>query len=324
MKRLFIAVLLIAALALPAMADHLVTPAGYAQTEAPVTGGWMNGFDFASGGNLYVYTDTVKEIDSAGGLVRDYYTVPTGYFGSFVRFDFGGDKLYFGENKAGINTTEGTIYSIDLNDGTYAPHIVASLAGNYDFALRSSNEAFVIVGSDIYDLDLVSGASKKVVTTPGVSGALDVDADGNLYYGTAASWATDGQSVVKWSATQVENAIATGDALTVADGIKLADDLASVCGLAVDSTGIYFTVSANSPAQVMRFEGLELGGTLSEFAHASSDYEWFSTVRANQATGGVYVNAGTAISVLTPVPEPTSLTALALGLGAVFARRKRA
>lgn len=301
-----------------AWAGHIIPPAGYTLSEVSVKGWWANGFDYAPNGtDFIVYDESLYQLSPDGTVQKTLYTLPAGVYGSFVRVDSTAGRVYFGES------SNGTISWIDLSDPSNTVHTFASLAGNYDFEFRNSSEAYVVAGSDIYVLNLGTGNSIKLASLGGgVSGAIAVDGTGNLYYGTAAAWAGSGQSLVKWTASQVDLALMNGTVLSLADGILLAQNIGSVGGLAVAGSELYMTTSIVSPARVLNYNSLDAGGVLSDFALASNNWEWFSGLRYNAATGAISINAGTAIITLTPVPEPTALVGLGFVIIGVAARRR--
>lgn len=300
-----------------AWGGHIIPPTGYTLSEVSVKGWWANSFDYAPNGtDFIVYDESLYQMSPDGVVKRTFYTLPAGVYGSFVRVDSAAGRVYFGES------SNGTISWIDLTDPSNTVHPLTVLAGNYDFEFRNSTEAYVVAGTDIYVLNLSTGSSVKIASLSGVSGAVAVDGAGNLYYGTAAAWAGSGQSLVKWTAPQVDSALANGVVLSLTDGTILAQNIGSVGGLTVAGTQLYLTTSVVSPARVLNYNSLEAGGVISDFALASNNWEWFSTVRYNAASGAVSINAGTAILTLTPVPEPTALVGLGLALAGAAARRR--
>jgi len=317
MRTFFTAAVLTLFVVCAALAGHIIPPAGYTLSEVSVKGWWANSFDYAPNGtDLIVYDESIYQMSPDGVVQRTLYTLPAGVYGSFVRVDSAAGRVYFGES------SNGTISWIDLSDPSSTVHTLTTIAGNYDFEFRNSTEAYVVAGTDIYVLNLGNGSSVKAASLSGVSGAVTVDGAGNLYYGTAAAWAGSGQSLVKWTASQVDAALAGGKVLSLADGAILAQNIGSVGGLAVAGGEVYLTTSVVSPARVLNYSSLDAGGVLSDFALASNNWEWFSTVRYNASSGAISINAGTAILTLTPVPEPTALAGLGLALVGAAARRR--
>ena len=316
MKNLLIAALLVAALAAPAGASHLVAPPGYGLSEVSFTG-FVGGFDIAPNGDLIVLEDqALNEITPGGSFVRNLYTFESFVYGSFVRVDAAAGKVFFGES------SNGWIRSVGL-DGS-SPTDVARVPLTYDFALNGLGQAFVVAGPATYLLG--AGGPDQIVSASGASGPLGFDADGALYCGTASSvWGEiGGQAIVRWTAAQVAGAVGP-TVLTVADGVKLLDDIDGPSGFALDPSGLYFTSSVQYPGQVLRYAGG--AASVVTTADPAAGYSWLTTIRTNPATGAISVLVGTfsetTISTVTPVPEPASLAALALGLGATLLRRRR-
>jgi hypothetical protein len=315
-KNLPITALLVAALAAPAAAGHLVVPPGYGLSEVSFTG-FVGGFDIAPNGDFIVLEDqNLYEVTPAGSFVRDLYTYPSFVYGSFVRVDAARGRVYFGES------SNGWISSVGL-DGSN-PTDAAKVPLNYDFALNDLGQAFVVAGPAVYLLG--AGGPDQIVSASGASGPLAFDADGNLYYGTASSvWGEiGGQAIVRWTASQVAAAVGPG-ALTIADGEKLLDDIDGPSGFAFDPSGLYFTSSVQYPGQVVRYAGG--AASVVTAADPAAGYSWLTAIRTNPATGTISVLVGTfsetTISTLAQVPEPASLAALAFGLGAALLRRRR-
>ena len=320
MKRMVIVMLLVAAAVVPASSGQLVVPPGYTLSEFTLEG-FVGGFDIAPNGNFIVLQDqNLSEFTPGGSLVRTLYSFPSFVYGSFVRVDPSSGRVYFGES------SNGTIKSVGL-DGSN-PTDVAVVPFNYDFALNGFGQRFVVAGPAIYLLG--STGADMILSASGASGPIAFDPDGSLYYGTVSSKFGElgGQSLVRFSASQVASAIG-GGYLTVADGETLLADIDSPSGFAWDPSGLYFTSSVQYPGKVMRYAG----GTASIFTTAdpNAGYSWLTTIRTIPSTGAVSVMVGrmvgpavlTTISTLTPVPEPGSLFALALGLGAFFLRRRK-
>lgn len=316
MRRLLIAVLLVAAMAMPAIAGNLVAPAGYNLSEVTFTG-FVGGFDVAPNGNFIVFEgQNVYEVTKSGSFVQNLYTFEDSVWGSFVRVDAAENRVYFGESGGGYIKSVGLDGS-DVQD-------VARVPFNYDFALNPNGDAFVVAGSSVYLLG-ESGAD-EIACASGASGPLAFDSDGNLFYGTASSsfGEAGGQSIVEWTASQVAGAVGTG-VLTVDDGVTLLDDIDGPSGFAMDGSALYYTQSVQYPGRIMCYKN----GASSLFATADTDagYSWLTSIRTNSSNGAISVLVGTptstTISTLTPVPEPGSLLALALGLGGLFVRRRK-
>jgi len=322
MKRFILLALLFTVLAIPVCAEHIIPPYGYGVSEILFTG-FVGGFDVLSNGNFIVFEgQDIYEITPYGTRVSatPIYSFESTVWGSFVRVDENSGRIYFGESG------NGTIKSIAL-DGSDLQE-VATVPFNYDFVLGPEGNKYVVSGSSVYLLG--ENGPDEILRAPGASGPVAVDVDGNLYYGTASSvWGTiGGQCIVKFSAEQVAGAVGDG-VLSVEDGIKLQDDIDGPSSFAIDSSSLYYTQSIQYPGQIMKYSD----GVASIFATAdpSAGYSWITTIRTNAATGAISVLVGTSdmtyITTLSPgappVPEPCSIAALALGLGAIFVRRRR-
>lgn len=312
MKHLIVVALLCAALGLPAVAGELVAPAGYSLSEI-VFSDYVSGFDIAPNGNFIVlHGDRLDEVAPDGTMTNLYQYSPVEYtssvYGSFVKVDSSTGRVYFGE------TTKGWIKSIGL-DGSNPANLVRA-PGNYDLEIAAGS-GFLVAGSDIYQLNLTNGAVDAIVTGASPwSGPVTVDGNGNLYYGTNGTYSGDSEWILSWTAAQVSSAVGS-TSLSAADGQKLVSSLPGVSGFAWSGPDLFFTSNVwGSSYKLTRYSG----GSATEFATGNS---WLSVVRVNQSTGAISVNTGITISTLTPVPEPASVFALAVGIGTFFVRRRK-
>jgi hypothetical protein len=124
-------------------------------------------------------------------------------------------------------SSAGKIRRVDL--GGAGMSFLAELDFAYDAVLEDGPSALVSAapcgyncGSEIYRLDLLSGALSLVASVSGPSGPLARDADGNLYYGLQNS-ASPPQPVpiLRWTKAQVEGGtlLHETDATTFAAGL---------------------------------------------------------------------------------------------------------
>jgi len=171
---------------------------------------------FADGSFIAFDGQHLERRSADGTLLQTYATLPFPVFASFVELSDDEAFAYIGES------SQGTISEIDLTTGVQ--RVLTSLTFNFDFAfdvvpgLAYVSAATGGFGSNsIWRLDLVSGQVSEVITVPGFSGPVEVDALGDVYVSVLDSGfpPTPGSSrVVRFSAAQVS----AGVLLTEAQG----------------------------------------------------------------------------------------------------------
>lgn len=132
-----------------------------------------------------VYFTGTKLVLDDGTTQRDLLTLGAPAFGSFT-IPAGPGQVLFGEN------SQGRLWLVPLN-GT--PRQLATLAFNYDAALWTPNLALVSAktggfsspNTEVWAVDLATGATDLLVELAGASGPVVVDPSGDLFYATATT-----------------------------------------------------------------------------------------------------------------------------------------
>jgi|GEM_PF-1917953 len=297
-------------------AAHVNAPDGYIvqDTIFPLqSGDYVAGFDRLPNNNFAAFVgNRVVEV-TPGGYVSTLYEFNTPVFGSFVKvLD---DKIYFGES------SNGTIWRMSL-DGTN-PELIGTLENNFDMEFNSLGQAFVSAnpgwaGQKVFYFD---GKSDEIITgLLGYSGPLAFDSADNLIYATA--WASGGDSILRFNADDVAGAIGP-TSLTPADAEILVKPINCPYDMELD---VYGNIFFSSGGAIYRLA--DGAGAPSSFAAVVNPYDYLTTVRYCAADNSISVLVGGesygVISTILPVPEPSSLLGVALGLGLLTrALRKR-
>lgn len=309
-------------LAAGAGAGVLSAPAGYVCVDTVLdmpVGAWFGGFDALPNGNFVVADGySIREIAPSGAAVQTLYTYPGYVYGSFVKYNPGNDRVYFGE------TSTGSVLSVPSAGGAAAA--VTTLAYNYDLDFFG-DKLYAVAGNAIYLVDEITGATDLIASAGIVSGPVIFDVEGNMIYGTGnPNWppTTNDQSIYKWSAAQVAGAVGAG-VLTEADAVVIGANVDAPGGFAFDGLGrLVYSDSQVSPG-VLRILGVDEPLAVSQVEGASP---WITTVRRNPADGSISAavswfgadwSSTTVISTLVydPVlaPEPSSVMGLCSLLG---------
>lgn len=316
MKRILIVAIAVLAFAMPALAGHVTASSGYAASETVLSGN-IRGFDVLANGNLVVLEgsdtdESYREITKLyvvtpdGAKVGDdLYTFSQRTWGSFTAVDAVHGKIYFGES------SYGQIRSINFDGSGLAD--VATVDYNYDFAINSLGERYVVAGSDIVKIG-ATGAETVVSGASPYSGAVCLDSADNLYYGTAGNYT--GESILSWTSAQVAGTAANGP-LAPSDAYPVSTGLNTISGMASSGSTLFYSENVWGGSH-----GLYARNGSSATMIASGD-DWLGTVRASSSTGTIYVSVGNTITTVSQVPEPASMLGLALGLGTLIARRRR-
>ena len=322
----------------PVTATLLQPPVDYVATDTlfPVpTGSYVGGFDSADNGNFIVFNGgDIQEITPSGSVLRTIRSLSAGTSGSFIKLQ--GDIIYYGES------TNGTLCAVRM-DGT-EHSVIATMPYNYDMAFNGLGQAYVVTGSEygapasanIYQLDLVTGATDLIASVDGPSGPIIFDESGSLYYGTVSSvfGARGGQSVLSWTSGQVAGAQGPGS-LSAAEATVAASDLDSPAGFAWGPGGdLYFTSVVASPGNIWRLSSQ--GASVFASADPGIGISWLTTVRYDSsmdslstlvgwmdASWNTYSGICTLSPLTVPVPEPGCLVAFGSLLGwTMLSRRK--
>ncbi|HEB53260.1 MAG TPA: hypothetical protein ENI87_08410 [bacterium] len=240
MKQILFTLASVAAFSLHAATQQ--TPAGYSATTIALPAGAGNVLTLPSGTVSFDGFDL--ELTTPSGATQKLLRFASYTFGSFVEVIDGNDLL-FGESSAG------TIWRVPLTGGL--PQQLTSLTFNYDAVVLDDARALVSAktggfsapDNDVVLLDLDSGATQMVAAFPGASGPLAIDDDGDVYYATAPSAfpAPAGTvSVLRIDRTLLEQAIANGTVLGLANAHTVVSGLDAAGDLAFDDDGdLFFT-----------------------------------------------------------------------------------
>lgn len=170
-------------------------------------------------------------------------------FASFL-LEVGPGQVLFGHTGFGSAPPD-AVWLLPLQ-GPAATVPLAAVPFNYEAVLLTPTRAllsartggFGAASNDLLSLDLVTGATQPVASLPGASGAIAVAANGDVLYATApaALPAPPGSvQVVRFPRAVLDQAIATGQVLGLADAVVVRTGLDAASDLAFDDDGeLYF------------------------------------------------------------------------------------
>lgn len=204
--------------------DSMVAvPVGFAACDVltfdPADGG-VGGLAFTPDGDTIVHEGGTVRVHSAGG-VDTLTTFDPPVFGSFLAVTPDGTSVLVGES------SDNNIYRLPLAGGERVR--IDNIRFNYSIAIDADGNGFVSAPNADFTLNqvwLIDGdpdtLSPPIVRDlPGFSGPLAVDAQGNLYYGTATLDCVE--SLFRFSRAQLQSAI-MGTSLSVDDAETLITD----------------------------------------------------------------------------------------------------
>jgi len=177
------------------------------------------------GGDVVTFDGLSVDRWTAGGaFVQNLATFPGFVFPSFVRPTPDGAAVVTGEN------SNGGLHRVAL-DGSGASFLV-TLVFNYDAAFESSGDLIVSAatggfgaGNDLVRVDMSPPSATSIGHVAGVSGPVEIQHNGDLYYGLQDFPQPAGTaSVILWTAAQV------------ASGTPLSEANATVFGTGLDGT----------------------------------------------------------------------------------------
>lgn len=205
----------------------------------PLGGTGIGGIDVSGEGHPIVYANGDLEYHGPEG-VRVLAGFEPAVYGSFVRLSPDGTHVYFGES------SEWNIYSVPLEGGP--PELVDRLQNAFDLEFDDSGRGFVSAlrnnpANEIVLLDGDPTAENEAVITniPGVSGPIEFDADGNLYYGTAG-FSDDPirQTLHRFTREQLDNGV-EGDPIDFSEGEVLLEEMDGFYNLLWHEGKLYFS-----------------------------------------------------------------------------------
>ena len=312
---------------------------GYAAAVRPLPNDTSNPFVLDATRTVY-FTGTRLVLDN-GVSPRDLLTLPTQVFGSFT-IAINASTLLFGENSQG---------GIWLVPSSGTPRLLTRLAFNYDAVAWTPGMALVSAktgglaspNTEIWAVDLATGATDLIVELAGASGPLVLDAAGNLIYATAGLVfppPPGAGKILRFTQTKLLSALGptklgAGDAQQLFVGLDSAGDIALDADgdlfvidwwnsrvLEIDDLGggnpvvttlMDYAAAANSPATLQMvpgrpsalavFEPFQPEGGGSLLVHESAFVTGASALRAIAAT-----RPGLVASHVNPIPPgPVSL-----------------
>jgi hypothetical protein len=192
-----------------------------------------------------------------GTFVGSLGTVPSYGFPSFVVPDPTETYALVGES------TDGVIYKVALSGASLAP--LTDLDFNFEACFENSGHVLIsaapcgfFCGSEIYRVNVTTGAQTLVASVNGPSGPLARAANGDLYYiRQSDSFLPGTWSILRWTASQ----IGAGPVLLENDAALIAAGLDGGADLAIDHVRNHLLVAEaefGSPSHVVEFD---LSGT---------------------------------------------------------------
>tara|TARA_R110002072_G_scaffold19443_18_gene72066 strand:- start:2044 stop:3375 length:1332 start_codon:yes stop_codon:yes gene_type:complete len=240
-----------------ASAQELAGP-GWALTSNPMTFGAARA-TLTDGSYIEFDGTTLAHFDSGGGLIQNLAATAGFKFPSFLEILPGEATALFGESSVG------NIYEVDLVNGGMT--LLTNIGFNYDveldatpgFAYISGAPGGFGTGTDIFRVDLTSGAQTRVVHVGGPSGAVTVNDVGDLFYVTQFdSWPIPplSSSILRWDDAELVG-VDPMTPLTEADADIVVPALTGGTGMryasATDSLFVLDTDFAGGLSKVARF-----------------------------------------------------------------------
>lgn len=199
----------------------------------------VGGVALSTEGHPIVYVNGDLEYRGPDG-VQVLASFEPALYGSFVVVSRDGSSVYFGES------SEWNIYRVPMEGGN--PQLVDHLQFAFDLAFDDTGKGFVSAlrnnpANEIVLLDGDPVAENQAVITniPGVSGPIEFDDKGNLYYGTADfSGNPIRQTLHRFTRAQVEDGV-EGDPIDFSEGEVLLEDMDGFYNLLWHEDKLYFS-----------------------------------------------------------------------------------
>ena len=301
----------------PAHAAAVFTPVnGYTATKLHDSAGSYSlcGGLALDAGNLYFghFTD-IKSVSVAGGAATTVGTIAPNTGNALVVRHSGTTYIAFGAG--GSSPYPAKMGYID-GTGTYQNEL--NLDGIYDAAVNSNGDCYIVAdpgaaGSRIFQYDWATGSATEIANIGGYAGGLTFDSQDNLYYADQGTGVRDA-SILRFAAADVATA-----GLTAADATAVLNITAGY--IEIDSsndsflyatTGWGSTLSKYSLATSAKLHDIASGGIGQIVSDAADlyviDTDW-----------GAIPSAASTIQRV--VPEPVTVTLMALGAVALLRRR---
>lgn len=170
-------------IALPAIAQGTASPGMSAQvvfSETP----YAAMTSFANGDSLVCNGTDIRRVDTSGSTLATYMTFSPSVFASFILIAPGETVAYVGES------SNNDIWRVPL-DGSGSPSVLTNLFFNYDACFDLNGDLIVSAatcgfdcGNEILRVDTATGGTTLLAQVSGASGPVEMDAQGNIYYGT--------------------------------------------------------------------------------------------------------------------------------------------
>lgn len=310
-----------------AFAQNFTTQPGYVATKLFDTPANLSisGLGVDAAGNVFYLqggpSDDTRLFERAAGDFStpiELFSYGSNYFGSFVEVI--GSTVYFGETHGSFSNPLGSISSLAIG-GTATQ--ISAVKGNYDLAFSGTTaftSAYTTGTSNIVAaLNLLNGQLTPVLDTGGdYSGPIAFDAAGNLLYGTTAYGPTSPPGVFRFSKALVDQALASGTALTMASGTRvLTDDGNQYFGYRNDSTMFIANSSSNGAISLFNLTT----GTSTAVGNTDA-FQFFGGLGVNGSALYVAVTDGfpgtSSVYRVTAVPEPSAFGFAAMAIGGVY------
>lgn len=315
-----------------------VTPQGGFTVHDGTLHSWNNGATWGNGNySTYDFStgqrNNISEVKLDGNGYGDPFGIYDSVTGTFYAGTYAGSgtglwrynndstwtKLGVFESLYGADTYQGRIYASGLNtiwNGSAGQDNVIAL------------------------YDLTGGSQHDVlIQATGNSASVAVDKHGNVYYANYGNLDGTVSGLRVWTAAQIDSVradLGNGEAgggildtyLTYADGTLLCELPGGANGITVDDAGNVF-VSYNGSTSGILMWNANLGIGNSEIIAELTGYGWagFLDAEGDVLDGGaLYAGStmfGDDMTIITYVPEPTTLGTLAGGACALLLRRRR-
>ena len=278
-------------LALPALGQSSLAPEyGYSVStwlpEYPNVGA----FDFSDTLFFLHDGDTIHMLSVNTGQELKKFAEPGDYADSFVSFltmSPDGTTIWTGYTNYG--GADDRIYSIDIESGEWKHK--ATFPGNWDLVfwedsilVSGLNSGSWDAPSAIFVLDTSGNdAHRRIIEVGGYSAGMDIDKQGNVYYGT--SYAMDPNGLYRWNVDTLRRVIEdpVEPFLQISDAEKLSDLPAGVYDCEVDEGDhVLFNMNMDGGTQALcMWNGVSGDGQhIDTLATASGEWDWLGNLKS--------------------------------------------